>query len=219
MKLNQFFDHIFCINLKSRPDRLEQAAQEAHKNGFAFQTFDAYPAKGMYFDGAANDSTKANAGCVASHRALLEIVAWNRWGRVLILEDDFQVVVPDLEAAFTDAAKELPDNWDMFYLGGSYAEDPKSRHSPRLIRTNGMMTTSSYAVTWQAARKMAPNIHGTGPIDSLYHKWNRELNCFCADPRMMIQRTGFSDIQGREMENGSSMLDPHHVARLDGLEP
>lgn len=217
MKLNDYFDQIFCINLKSRPDRMEEAAREAHRHSFAFQTFRAYTADDMYFNETVSDSTRANAGCVASHRALLELVAFNHWERVLILEDDFQVVVPNLEQAFTKSSSELPSDWDMFYLGGSYAEDPKARFSPHLIRTNGMMTTSSYAVTWKAARRMAPNICGSGPIDSLYHHWNRTLNCYCAEPRMMVQSEGFSDIQGRVMANHHSMLDSEHISKLDNL--
>ena len=212
MKLNQYFDHILCINLGPRTDRWEHVQAECKKHDFTVERFegyiiDQYPTR----DG--------NTGCTASHRGVLEVVAYHRWNRVLVLEDDFEVIVPNLNEAFAEAVSELNEEWDFLYLGGSYQSDPQYRHSKHIIRNNGMHTTSSYGITWQAARRIAPAIYGIGPIDTLYADRAKFMRSFTIDPRLMVQMTSYSDLQNRVCENAGSMTDPHHVARLDGLEP
>jgi hypothetical protein len=109
---------------------------------------------------------------------------------------------------------EVPDDWQMLYLGGHYAENPQSRVSPHVIRINQMKTTSSYAVTLDAARVMAPFIHGAIPIDELYADFNRNLRSYIFQPRLMIQADGYSDLQQHWMSNEGCMTDPHHEATV-----
>jgi len=54
--------------------------------------------------------------CSLSHRNIYQAMIDNKWKRVLIFEDD---VVPDLHTLpmLFNCLKELPDNWDLFYLG------------------------------------------------------------------------------------------------------
>lgn len=208
MTINEYFDKVFLINVAARKDRLEHAYAEASKHRFTFERFDAY----LPFEVCGR--VEVNAACTASHRALLEVTAYHKWNRVLILEDDFEIVVPNFEESFTAFVTDLPDDWEMAYLGGGFQADPQYRVSPNVVRTNGICTTSSYAVKWQSARKIAPHICGIGPIDCLYYHFNETLQTYIATPRMIVQMEGFSDIQGRVMANHHSMLDPHHLARL-----
>ncbi len=105
---------------------------------------------------------------------------------------------------------EIPEHWDMLYLGGHYGEPPIARVSPHVIQCGRMLTTSSYGITAQMARKMAPYISGVGPIDSLYGGFHRDNRCLILSPRLMIQRPSFSDLQEREMSNSDCMLDESH---------
>ena len=45
MKLNDFFDRIFVINLERRPDRLEKFKQMSDKIGFEYEIFPAVDGK------------------------------------------------------------------------------------------------------------------------------------------------------------------------------
>jgi len=209
MTLNEYFTRIICISLKRRQDRRDHALSEAKKHNFTFEFFDGYDIKA---EGG------GNYGCNASHRALMEIIAYNRWPRVLVLEDDNEFVVTDANAAFSEAIGEVPDDWEWLYLGGSFSNDPKRRISPHVVQINGMMTTSSYAVTWQTARHVAPWIQGGMGIDSLYQGFTAKMRAFVLTPRLCVQYENMSDIQCRVMNNSHSMLDPHHLARLDGKE-
>lgn len=201
--LESFFDdRIFCINVAARKDRLAHAEALAARFGFSFQRFEAVT-------GILNNGVECgNSGCTASHRALLDLIVENRWPRTLILEDDFDILHVDFMDKFERIAAELPDNWDMFYLGGHYGEQPIARHSPHLIRCGRFLTTSSYGITLAMAERMRESISGIGPIDSLYGGFHRDNVCLVADPRLIVQYPNASDLQnGRFMDNSMSMLD------------
>jgi hypothetical protein len=132
------------------------------------------------------------------------------WRRTLILEDDFQIRHADFNDRFASMIGEVPEDWEMLYLGGHYAEKPLGRVSPHVIRMGRMMTTSSYAVTYEFARRVGPYIDGHGPIDTLYYGSHLERPCYIFQPRLMVQREGFSEIQQRDMNNTICMEDSRH---------
>lgn len=203
--LEQFADRIFVINRDARTDRKAQYEAEFEKHGITrYERFQAYDHANI------NGYVGGNGGCVASHRALLEIIAYHKWKWTIIFEDDVEFVHSDTQARFAAMIGDLPSDADMLYIGGHYGEKPQSRVSKHMIRVGAMLTTSSYAITWQFARHIAPTIFGSGPIDSLYGEYNRSGKCYCFQPRLAVQREGFSDLQGRVMANAPSMLDIRH---------
>src|ERR1044072_9187822 len=123
----------------------------------AVQRFEAIG--GIMVDGRVN----GNAGCVASHRALLEMQIANDWPRLWIFEDDADCIYVDLHERWDRFARELPETWQMCYLGGGYFEAPIARVSPHVIRAGRLATTSSYGITLEAAKRIAPTLLGVGP--------------------------------------------------------
>lgn len=214
-----WFDAIFIINLARRLDRWMEAMNEANLCQFQWAWEPVKTFRVEAYAGLLDHTGKPNGnlGCTNSHRAVLELIAFHQYERALVLEDDFMLrpaIAPDFPQLFDATVRELPADWRMFYLGGSYGENPKGRHSPHLIETNAVMTTSSYCVGWQQARRMAPQIYGVGPIDSLYHRFNREPGCFMASPRFFVQRPSYSDLTERMAENVTSMEDSAHEDML-----
>lgn len=204
-KFENYFDKIFILNRAARTDRWQHCVEEMDRFGITkYERFDAY-------DHALIDGwVGGNGGCTASHRAMLDVIAYHKWPRTLILEDDFKIVREDFHSIFSQIIDVVPTDWQMLYLGGHYQEKPHSRVNLNVIRTGGILTTSSYAVTWQTARLIAPNIYGSGPIDALYLKWNRELKTYMFQPRLIVQHESYSDLQGRVMDNSGCMLDASH---------
>lgn len=198
---NFFGNRIFCINVASRKDRWEHVVKLCDKFDFIVNRFEAVT--GVVVDGVINN----NAGCTASHRALLDMIVEKQWPNILVLEDDFDILHEDFMDKFERISFELPEDWDLFYLGGHYGEQPIARHSQHLIRCGRFLTTSSYGITLKMAEKMRESIIGVGPIDSLYGGFHRDNKCYVADPRLIVQYPNVSDLQDRFMDNSTCMLD------------
>ena len=204
--LNEYFDQILLINLDHRPDKLGESLIECAKHGIAVRRI-----AGVWLGpGWGND------GCTQAHAKALETIVANGWQRTLILEDDFVCRFDDMQERFSrDIVWVLyseAKDWEMLYLGGHYAEKPQARINSRVIRTGHMFTTSSYAVTLELAKEVAPVLRASTmtAIDNMYAPYNVRGRCYCLQPRLMMQRMSFSDIQQRVCNNGPCMEDPNH---------
>lgn len=151
-----------------------------------------------------------NHGCTEAHGKLLSIIASGPWERVLVFEDDAKPVFDNTNERFSDMITEVPDDWDLLYLGGHYADKPKRRVSKHVIQCNRMHTTSSYGVTRRMAQKMHPVMHGGGPVDCVFSGFTETHNAYILQPRLFVQRNCFSDIQERDCNNEPCMMDPNH---------
>jgi GR25 family glycosyltransferase involved in LPS biosynthesis len=203
MTLNTYFDKIFWIGSTHRPDKEAAILAQLSGLGVQAQKFEAHWKP-------VSDRPSGNFGCTSSHRGVLEHICQNpHWRRTLILEDD-AMFMEGFGDKFHTAISDAPLLWDFLFLGGSYAETPKKRFNKHWIQTNGLMTTSSYGITCEMARKMAPHISGDVGIDSLYHQFQRDNLCYMMTPRLVVQRPSYSDIQERDCDNSMSMLDSRH---------
>lgn len=207
--LNDYFSKIVWIGSVNRPDRADLMLAQLAKWKIAAERFEAHW-KPIDHTGKPN----GNMGCTASHRGVLELICHNKWPRTLVLEDDAMFVDDSWAEQFDAMVREVPEAWDFLFLGAGYAEDPIERVSGAVIRAGALMTTSSYGITHAMARKMAPYISGIGPIDSLYHEWERKHRTYIFSPRIMVQRPSFSDLQEKMSDNSVSMLDRAHEERI-----
>ena len=199
----QFFDgRLFVINLARRTDRMQHFEAMAKRAGLtAIQRFEAI--------GGIRDDTgriNGNMGCVASHRALLEMQIANGWPRMFVFEDDAEIIYHDFHERWERFERELPKTFDFCYLGAGYGEAPLSRVSPHVIRAGRLLTTSSYGISLAMAKRMVPSIAGVGPIDSLYGGFHRDAETYIISPRCVVQYPTFSDLQEAESGNAQSML-------------
>lgn len=201
MRLNDYFDAVYVINLNRRWDKWSLCNEELVKHQILATRFEGH-------DLALKEL--GNTGCTASHRGVLELICHHGHKRTLVLEDDFQILHDDFNQRFECMLAQIPDNWDMLYLGGHYAEKPQARISKHVIKIGAMLTTSSYAINYETAREIAPFISGNGPIDTLYFDTNRTKNCYIFQPRLMVQRPCFSDIVQKECNNSICMQDTLH---------
>jgi GR25 family glycosyltransferase involved in LPS biosynthesis len=199
MTINEYFDSVVCINLTRRPDRWAHCVAQFNKHGIKAERFVG-----------ADTLTWGNHGCTLSHRIVHELIIKKEWKRTLILEDDFDCRHDNTQELFSGMIKEVPDDWDILYLGGHYSEPPKKRISPHVIQCGTMKTTSSVAVTLEQAKKMAPTLIGCGPIDEWYSMWCRKSNSYIFQPRLMVQYNNYSDLQQHDCNNEPCMTDSRH---------
>ena len=129
--LHQYFDKILVVSVPRFTDRHERVKQSLSGVDFDFfwgadklkLNYEDAKADGTYDEAKAQKSQRQgkvlNLGeiaCSLSHRNLYEAMIANNWQKVLVLEDD---VVPLIEAIseLPAALNELPDNWELVYLG------------------------------------------------------------------------------------------------------
>ena len=129
--LNNFFDKIYVITLKRATDRHLHIQQEldglhysifygADKNDLNLEQLtlkkEYDPELAIKKNVMHKRMTAGEVGCSLSHKMIYEEVIKQQYNKVLILEDD---VVIDREKIrlFDSISRELPDNWQLWYLG------------------------------------------------------------------------------------------------------
>lgn len=131
LNLNNFFDHIYVITLKRAADRHEHFKKEL--DGLEYSIFFGKDKNefdvaelinsGIYDEGLAkkNDrygkSMQSGAlGCSWSHQLVYRDIVKHNYKNALILEDDI-VINNSTIMLLPEILKELPQNWELFYLG------------------------------------------------------------------------------------------------------
>jgi glycosyl transferase family 25 len=136
--LDQYFDKVLVMTVPRFKERQEKVKERL--KGISFEFFygvdkndltDAF-IQGNYVYDKKNSLAitqqikplnKGEIACSLSHRSIYRAMLENNWQRVLIFEDD---VVPDPELlpALIDCLRELPSDWELFYLGYLKNEKP-----------------------------------------------------------------------------------------------
>ncbi len=198
--LNDCFDKIYLINLKSRTDKLKLSIGELNKYNIKFEVFCAVEGNpGVQLNSPFLLNRPGAVGCALSHIEIIKLAKKQNLKNVLIFEDDIELT-QDFSVKFDSFIRQLPDNWDMFYLGGSGHTAPNSTVisyiSKNIAKTTGTYTTSSYAVKEslfdiiiEGASKMVE------PIDNYYkYRIQPNYNCYVTRPNLIWQKPGKSDI-------------------------
>lgn len=198
------FDRIVCINLDERSDRWQQM-QASVAPLLGRVKLDRFSA--VKPDLARESVFNGRAGCLLSHRKVIEAAYRDGLENVLVFEDDVRfdpqfVIQAQRSIKTLDATQ-----WDMFYLGLT-PKAPLIPSGEHLVRTFGGLTT--HAIAYH--RRAMPRLLGWLPkekdvlrflsrykaIDRYYalHTASR-LRCYAASPLLAFQRDDYSDIQQR----------------------
>lgn len=178
------FDKAICINLEHRIDRWEAAQLQFEKFGIDVERFNA----------VAHENPMTGI-----HISYQEIFRANRGKSLLILEDDVEFIRSF--GALKDAYGDLPEDWDMLYLGGN-AQNKQHRFSTWLFKANGILSThailySAKMVDWLADNMFEAHdkIDRSNTLDVWFMKEVQpRFNCFIVYPQIASQAFGYSDI-------------------------
>lgn len=167
----------YLINLDERKDRLKEFTNQLFP--FPIERFSAIKL------------SPGIKGCNASHKAILEK---QDALPIAVFEDDCKMV-EDWSVVET-AMQELPDDWDMLYIGANLNK-PLTKYSEHLFRlknawtTHGMIYGSQRVIDY-ICKNMPKD---ETPIDVFYSKEVLEkFNCYLVNPICAIQRGSYSDI-------------------------
>ena len=187
--LSGFFDHVYVITLRRCVERQESMARQLADMPFEF--FWAVDGKALsseeiaqLTDSAAirmncgRDLSFGEIGCSLSHRYVCEDALRRGFSRVLVLEDDASLLPVGVDDVLA-MLRELPAQWDLWYLGYSRFHDSfiarlvrrikeivfrvrgkrygtryTRRHSAHLRRAGFHNLSVAYAMTVSGCRKL-----------------------------------------------------------------
>lgn len=192
MKLNDWFDNIYIINLEHRTDRWQHCLEQMTKHNFTAEQFKAI---------GRSELINGWQACTLSHIAVLDDAKSRGFSRILILEDDF-VFTEHFNQVF-----ELPQHllWDIFYLGVNHQIKPEEiseyydSNFKRVIK--GL---TSHAVAYNNIQNIDVYLDFAKrllfPIDvCLYEYFQAKGTAYCYYPNLAWQLGGYSDIEQRDM--------------------
>jgi glycosyl transferase family 25 len=138
MKLLEYFDHVYVVNLPERTDRRKQTERELARirphRGFSKVTFMAATRP---TDAGGFPSIGAR-GCYESHLRVLREARAAGHERILVLEDDF-VCTPLLSHHEQELTGDLLANeWDLVWFGHDLTHEERTR--PALMESSALFT-------------------------------------------------------------------------------
>ncbi len=188
MLLNQQLrnTYTYVINLKERKDKRKYITHQLEKKGIPYKLFsaDKHP-------------TSPKRGCLESHLTIIKrCVEEKKYDKLMIFEDDAKFIrsISDL--------KRVPEDWDMLYLGGTVFRVLDKKHQGwTKVQT---WTTHAYIINLQNEELVNDILkmeEYDGEIDRYYlEKIHPKYNCYMADPMIVIQKEGYSDIEERMVD-------------------
>jgi len=173
---------VIIINLETRPDRWGEMCFEMDKMDFGlYSRFSAH-------EGGLEGYNRSYYDCMQAE------------GSILVLEDDAMFIDGGREI-LDEAMRQLPEDFDMLYLGGNVLE-PIQRYSANLYRAyRGVHCT--HAILWsdvgrQRFLQYYPHEKRAGQLvdNWLFERGQALMNCYVISPLIAWQRPGYSDVSG-----------------------
>jgi glycosyl transferase family 25 len=204
--LNEIFDHIFVMTVPSFVDRIEN--MKSRLDGVDYKFF--YGVYGGDIDvqryrNLGSKLTRGQMSCSLSHVLLYEKIVRDNLDNVLILEDDcaFNDNIQNLLKCY----EQLPDNFDVFYLGydcPSYVKFSENLYSA----TTHIGHTHSICVSNKCAAKMAElnkNLLWTADGAFVELLKSNEVPAYLANPKMTYQDNNGSDAKCVQIDKDHGM--------------
>ena len=198
MKLDIFFDKIYVINLKRRADRLEKFFQGIAPYVTTTQSIEVVEAIDGHKERPDLGSEAGKWGCTASHRSIHNLVIEGGYDKVIVFEDDCEFF-EGFEDKFTTALEDLPENWDMFYLGGNLWVPPvKVKNSIHKIVK--CYAAHAYGITRSFVDNYAHLFNEHPILDVQYADMHSMMNAYVIHPSICGQFASYSDLENKEVD-------------------
>ena len=202
MKLDEL--NTYCLSLERRQDRREKVEPNIRKVGIDFKWAWAIDGYKLEYDPESIPhpymrDRPGTVGICLSYKAMFEKAKENKLPHIFILEDDV-VFSDDFSDKNQDFLHNVPQDWDMIYLGGNHLD-----HHPIKINehvSKCVSTRSSHAVIYKdTCYDYFINILGKmiNPLDEVFAKAQRDRDvvAYVPDPPLAWQFDGHSDIEDR----------------------
>jgi glycosyl transferase family 25 len=189
------FDHIYCINLDSRPDRWAECEAEFIKHGIS--NVERFVATTVNEIDSPAHIKPSEAALVRSHVRVLEDAKEKGYKKILILEDDIEFA-----DTIHDHLDAVPENWEVLYFGGNHAWGIPYRMNDFLAVANKTLAMHCVGMTESAIDRMLGMINYNSPIDVTYAYALYLMNSYVFYPSQAWQRPSWSDLMGQHVDYG-----------------
>lgn len=205
------------INLAKRTDRRDHAKSQFAQQGIKANRFEAFSPSDWKSDPQKvrriMERTPGAVGCYMSQMAVIRSCPRN--SIIAVCEDDI-CFAPDMATRLSHAEQELPDDWDVFYLGATFhvpgewyknkecsswshkGVDAEPTDDKHIMRVYGMWGTYAYFVNGTSVEKVAnmldENCHNSYGIDHNFIQLGDRINAYCFVPGMAWQYDNESNI-------------------------
>ncbi len=192
--LSGYFDKIFVVTIPRFKDRQERVSERLR--GLPFEFFygqdkeqideKAMLAAGEYapqltqtYSRRKQNLMKGEIACAISHKNLYKHIIHQGLKRVLVLEDDVVIIEENMQH-LKEALAELPENWDLVYLGFLKhevvtAKLKRKQKFYKLLSSFGMFRWSSKMVGRMLPRPFSSHLSEAGFHDCT-HAYGITLN-------------------------------------------
>lgn len=206
--INDFFDEVYVVSLPERQDRRDTIKCELEEQGINF----------VFFDAIKHDN--GVVGLVRSMIKLFTEALEKKQKNILVLEDDTTFLFSALPF-LKETLPQLPQDYLTFHLGLNLLTHPE-RISNNILRVNQSYSTHSIAYSEEAMRLILDYIkpHETLAYDIFIRDHIQPFRkSYCTIPMLCTQRTGFSDIEGKEIDWAKlmSMTFAMHTKKLQAM--
>jgi GR25 family glycosyltransferase involved in LPS biosynthesis len=217
MKINEYFDKVYLINLDHRTDRLKMMDDQLKTLGIEYtrvsgKTIPLAKIKKDYYKHFEKDDEnyiQGQHGCKLSHLQIILDARKAHYQRILILEDD-AAINPEIDTIFGNALDQLQSkdcSWDMLYFGGNYEHGGfyidgrrwfQEFIGPNVLKLKGAMKTTAYGLVFNTFDYILANALQSGEeIDVFYYKMIQKQNFgyYAINPPVVIEIDSASDIK------------------------
>jgi len=203
-----FFDKIFCINLKTRPDRWQECLGIFEQLNIQNKVI-KFEAVDLSRDTSIIEMHRGRCGCAQSHLDIIKDAKKNNYQNILIFEDDIKLH-SDTETVFSvmsESINELPPDWEIFYPSANPPNHWESlaNYSKKLCQVKAAFTTHSIAINSNIFDLLLERFNSYGDVNNFIHKavavdnFYTESACsrgkvFLSKKLLFTQRNNYSNI-------------------------
>ena len=205
MKINDFFEKGYYLNLDRRTDRKVEFEEEASTLGLKewFERFPGIDGESESYEYVLKPHEhpyiKKAAASSESFYNLYKKASESGYERVLICEDDMLFYNHEAESGLQlvekalDQLQQFPD-WDLVYFGGHVKDKKAKQVSPNLLRADCMITAHAVGYNKKSFEKLLKYVPRQ---DCIYDEWlsaRSDIIKYLVYPMAVVQRAGKSDI-------------------------
>jgi len=195
-------EHTFCINLERRSDRWQLMLNKFKRLNMQVERVNAVDGNNLDYK-EAQPLSRFEYGCSLSHKKCFEIAKERGYKNFLLLEDDL-CFEPNFNTRLTKALKDIPEDWDMIYLGLllekhwwstgglDFTEPNFTQIKNNIWKSHGC--TGGHAIIFKDTMYDCINSHSLA-VDVVYGVTHKTKNAYAIIPNLIGQRADYSDIK------------------------